>query len=439
MSGKPVRRVQSRGDSAYEGGSSRSSLSRSPSSSSLSRQSSTARSPSSSSLSRQSSTGSTLSRQSSLRKDDEFHNAREWQEHPLFMGRTDRRVKQNYSKVKWESVLGTYSPEKNYMYYKRVYNAKLRLARTPANRERLQSAWRAMKTNLSHSKKGLNRKLQTTTDPRKREQLKSKFREGTLATGRVTRAMPVLDEKSLPKALGDAYDFINRQTVKRAGKSLTRELQVQLISRWDSIVSDISKSSSFVRIASTTVAGFAAAGATCVLAPFIGSGLLVGAAAFAASTGASVAVQRNPGAVARPLTSALTGGARAGSKVLGSLPSQNPFVQKLTSKISKIAAKCVPNVVASVVQAFANLMLENYAGVKLDAAGVLQLLKKHSGTVRAFLEGKDVSLRGLAVDLPSVLPKDQVRALMKKVSQTTGIVSAPAAPADRRPRSGKKV
>jgi hypothetical protein len=69
----------------------------------------------------------------------------------------------------------------------------------------------------------------------------------------------------------------------------------------------------------------------------------------------------------------------------------------------------------------------------------LQLLKKHSGTVRAFLEGKDVSLRGLAVDLPSVLPKDQVRALMKKVSQTTGIVSAPAAPADRRPRSGKKV
>ena len=434
--GKPVRTL-SRGDSAYEGSLSRqsSSLARSPSSSSL------ARSPSSSSLarpslSRQSSTGSTLSRQSSsLRKDENvFHDAREWQEHPLFMGRTDRRVKQDYSKVKWESVLGAYSPDKNYMYYKRVYNAKVRLAKTPANRELLQSAWRAMKTNLAHSKKGLNRKLLTTTDPRKREQLKSKYRDGTLSTGRVTRAMPVLDERSLPKAIGEAYDFVNRQMVKRAGKSLTRELQVQLLTRWDSLVRSVAGTSSFVRHASTAAAGVAAAGASCVLAPFLPA-VLVAAGAFAASTGASVAVQRNPAAVARPLASALTGGARAGSAVLGTLPSEPSFVRSLRQKIGGIAAKCVPNTVAAVVQAFANLMLENYAGVKLDSTGVLRLLKKHSGTVRAFLEGKDVSLRGLAVDLPSVLPKDQVRALMRKVSETTGIVAAPAA----RPRPTKKV
>jgi hypothetical protein len=350
------------------------------------------------------------------------------------MGRTDRRVKQNYSKVKWESVLGTYSPDRNYMYYKRVYNAKVRLAKTPANRELLQSAWRAMKTNLSHSKKGLNRKLAQTANSKERERLKTRFREGTLSTGRVTRAMPVLDEKSLPKAIGEAYDFVNRQMVKRAGKSLTRELQVQLLTRWDSLVQGVAGSGAFVRHASTAVAGLAAAGATCVLAPFLPA-VVVAAGAFAASTGASVAVQRNPGAVARPLTSALTGGARAGSAVLGSLPSESSFVRSLRTKVAGIASKCVPSTVASVVQAFANLVLENYAGVKLDSAGVLRLLKKHSGTVRAFLEGKDVSLRGLAVDLPSVLPKDQVRSLMRKVSETTGIV---AAKADAKPRPANR-
>lgn len=215
-------------------------------------------------------------------KTGRYHDARE--------PRTAKRPKTDWGAVNWQKELGAYSPNRDYRWYAQSYQAKLRAAKSDAERARLQRAWRAMrKTGITQNKRGLNRRLLAensaseqgrkrlaeraaqkaafrakastlvnvanrraaaeehrvamraidaryigATDARRR--LKRHFRRGELNTGRV--ALPPVPSRQRVKAMVKiAYDKANLMAVKGVARvSLTKLIQAQFLKRFKQLV-----------------------------------------------------------------------------------------------------------------------------------------------------------------------------------------------------------
>ena len=100
------------------------------------------------------------------------------------------------------------------------------------------------------------------------------------------------------------------------------------------------------------------------------------------------------------------------------------FIAMLNKFGDKVPACLRPHFVGTAIRAFINDYVRVLAGVELDYTAIAQVLLKHRGTIRAFLEGRQVALRDVVVDMVDAVPEatlDEVSARIRaRLSGFTG-------------------
>lgn len=143
----------------------------------------------------------------------------------------NKRVKPDLKKVNWQSSLGAYQADRDYYYYKQVYNSKLRSATSDGERERLRLAWRAMKQDVTQSKRGLDaRLLQVNRSSGLEGKARTEARLAQKRAFKAARGVADTDERRALRAKAKAGWKAAMKTTTNVGKqrNLMKQLQLTL-------------------------------------------------------------------------------------------------------------------------------------------------------------------------------------------------------------------
>lgn len=143
----------------------------------------------------------------------------------------NKRVRPDLKKVNWQASLGAYQANRDYYYYKQVYNSKLRSATSGQERDRLRLAWRAMKQDLTQSKRGLDARLvQVNRSAAMQGKARTEARAAQKRAFKAARGVADTDERRALRAKAKAGWKAAMKTATSAGqqRDLMKQLQLTL-------------------------------------------------------------------------------------------------------------------------------------------------------------------------------------------------------------------
>lgn len=319
---------------------------------------------------------------------------------------------------------------------KQAYKEKLKVAASNLNRQRLQMNHRKRMAEID-KKAG-----------RSRENLRDKFRRGELDTGRV--ALPgYVSRSGLKVSVAAFYDAMNTILIKGgvARRSVTRVVQEQLISRFPRLVTAyLSQKKPKALTGYYTAATTAAAGVVgAMVLPIVPTALVTIATAWAAAR-VGGAVQADPQKYADKLVKFVPGRVAyatvkgsvfwitAAVQSVGMAASAATHVVQIPLRALGLGADVAEQYAgmyaklavavdrSSVAQAFLWIVVKffedlayYYIGAKINVKAVPGIIKKHAATVSDVVQGKDVSLKKLLVDLVDVLRNEDLVLLQNKM------------------------
>lgn len=356
-----------------------------------------------------------------------------------------REKKQPHPRVPWESVLGTYRPNKTYYDYKKSYNAKMMAAKNEVSRRKLKAAWHDLRRDFSGSKVQYDQKLQhlraqgkLSSDTKAKVRAQYNARRGL---GRV--ALPAVVRKSdVQKQLREMYVLAEKSTARFSRMSLSRMLQKQF---YDQLAA---------RLPSVASHSILRTGITTGLGAFIALPVVSGVHSVEyASKAACLAVKlpyinMTPSQTIRLIKGKMANavldtsvGKRVEAWLADAMTPDRvkklaeytlPAAAKLLGLLTSMHCNVLPQLLERYVPDFANEQLKHY-GITIKPRDISTYLLKHSKTVQQFLLGEDVSFENMAADLVNFVDTSQLTALLHAASNTL----AAAQPQPPKPKQNK--
>lgn len=358
-----------------------------------------------------------------------------------------REKKQPQQRVPWETVLGSYRPDKTYYDYKKVYNAKMLAAKNEISRRQLKAAWKNLRHDFSGSKVQYNQKLQhlrsqgkLTTDTKAKIRAQYDARRGF---GRV--ALPAIVRKGdVQKQLREMYVLAEKSAARFGRMSLTRMMQKQF---YDQLAAHAPKTASrtILKTAMTTALGSVIALPT-ISAPIKGVQYASDAACLAVKLPyidmtPSQAIRYLKGQVAEyaldtpggKQVQAWLADAMTPNRVKKVVEYTLPAAAKLLGLLNSVNCNIFPQLLERYVPDFANEQLRKY-GLTIKPSQLSAYLAKHAKTVQMFLMGEDVTFEKMVVDLVNFVDPSQLTALLHAATNTVAVVQPkPKPPPPKQP------
>lgn len=318
---------------------------------------------------------------------------------------------------------------------KQAYKQKLKLAASNLNRQRLQIEHRKSMAIIDKKAGG------------SRADLRGKFMRGELDTGRV--ALPgYISRRGLKVSVAAFYDAMNIILVKGgvARRSVTKVVQEQLISRFPKLVAAYLGQSKpkaltgYYTAAATTAAGVVGA----MVLPIVPAALMTIATRWAAAK-VGGAVQADPQKYANMAVKLVPGGlayatVRGGMFVVAAAVQSVGMMATVAMKVVEIPLNVlglgaggveyagmyaklvvavdqtyVPQAFLWIIVKFFEDLAYYYIGAKINVKAVPGIIKKHAATVSDVVQGKDVSLKKLIVDLVDLVRDEDLILVQNKM------------------------